>query len=162
LELCPDDYLVLEMKAQALLLELRLIDASRAAQRVVALAPHWAEGFVTLARVHRELGEVALALAAYDEAVRLDSAGVGVDEEVIEERREMRRFVELTEAHVCAVQSQREIQQQSPTSLGPTGDGVAAPIAIPSHIPSHLHDEVLCCMQHLQSRVKVGRREVQS
>jgi tetratricopeptide (TPR) repeat protein len=143
------------MKAQALLHELRLIEASRVAQRVVTLAPQWAEGFVTLARVHRELGEVTLALAAYDEAVRLDGFGVGGDAEVLEERIEMQRFVQQMEAHARAVQAQREVLQQLPESLGSTEDCDAAAIEIPPHIPSHLHDEVLCCIQHLRSRVKV-------
>lgn len=145
LELSPDDYLVLEMKAQALLGELRLIDASRTAQQVVSLAPHWAEGHVTLARVYRELGEVALALEAYDEAARLDPLGVGADAEVREERAEMRLFAQRAEETARAIQAQREV----------SGEAAASTIQIPAHIPSHKHDEVLCCMQHLHSRAQV-------
>lgn len=56
----PNDHFLLDMKSQALLALGQFVKAATVAGQVTALAPTWAEGFVTLARAHRELGEVDL------------------------------------------------------------------------------------------------------
>lgn len=58
----PNDHFLLEMKSQALLSMGSLVKAAAVATQVVLLAPTWAEGYITLARAQREIGEVTLGI----------------------------------------------------------------------------------------------------
>ena len=69
----PQDHLLLELSAQAYLTLDRPMQAVKAAEAVVQLAPHWSDGYLTLARAQRELGEVTVAEGTYRRFIEMDA-----------------------------------------------------------------------------------------
>jgi tetratricopeptide (TPR) repeat protein len=90
LQLFPDEYYVLEMKAQVLLAMGELIPAVKAATRATELAPLWLGALLTLARIQRELGEAERALVSYERVMHLDPG----NEEAATEYEEIKRVVD--------------------------------------------------------------------
>ena len=68
----PQDHLLLELSAQAFLALDRPMQAVKAAEEVVHLVPNWSDGYLTLARAQRELGEVVVAEQTYQLVVEMD------------------------------------------------------------------------------------------
>jgi tetratricopeptide (TPR) repeat protein len=107
--LTPDNHLIRELKAQAYLhLELYM-QALQEAQLVVKLAPDWAQGFQTLGRCQREMGEICLSLQNYKIAASLATE----DEEIQNELEEVERLSD--HLHQMRVERFRELENsQSP------------------------------------------------
>jgi tetratricopeptide (TPR) repeat protein len=107
--LTPDNHLIRDLKAQAYLhLELYM-QALQEAQLVVKLAPDWAQGFQTLGRCQREMGEICLSLQNYKIAASLATE----DEEISNELEEVERLSE--QLHQMRVERLRELENsQSP------------------------------------------------
>ena len=63
----------------------------------MALKPDWCEGYVTLARAQREMGEVDLSLDSYKKAISLLDTATSLDEEEKEEVRQESK--ELTQIY---------------------------------------------------------------
>lgn len=63
----------------------------------MALKPDWCEGYVTLARAQREMGEVDLSLDSYKKAISLLDTATSLDEAEKEEVRQESK--ELTQIY---------------------------------------------------------------
>jgi tetratricopeptide (TPR) repeat protein len=68
----PQDHLLLELSAQAFLTLDRPMQAVKAAEEAVHLVPDWSDGYLTLARAQRELGEVTVAEQTYRRVIAMD------------------------------------------------------------------------------------------
>lgn len=93
----PNDHFLLEMKAQALLSLGQLVKAAAVCIRVVEVAPTWPAGHLTLARIHRELGEVAFAISNYETVLKFDPSDAIASEELLE----MRRMAQVMDIERC-------------------------------------------------------------
>ena len=88
----PNDPILHEQSAQVLMELGHLWKAVFAAERATQLKPDWSEGYWTLARARREVGEVPLSLEAFDRAAMLGSS----DQALLEmEREEVRALLPL-------------------------------------------------------------------
>jgi len=89
----PNDPILHEQSAQVLM-ELGLHwKAVFAAERATQLKPDWSEGYWTLARARREVGEVPLSLEAFDRAAAMLGSS---DQALLEmEREEVRALLPL-------------------------------------------------------------------
>ena len=68
----------------------------------IGIKPDWCEGYITLARAQREMGEVLLSLESYQKAIDLLDRAESLSEEEKEEiRRERTELVVLLD--VCPV-----------------------------------------------------------
>lgn len=59
----PTNHLLQDLLAQVYLQLNRFDDAVKAAERCVAISPTWIEGYLTLARSRREMGEVGMPMS---------------------------------------------------------------------------------------------------
>ena len=74
--------------------------AVKYAEKCISINPDWCEGYITLARSQREMGEVILALQSYETAISLlDRAPNLSDEERNEIRQEKRELEQLYNVH---------------------------------------------------------------
>lgn len=70
----------------------------------IGIKPDWCEGYVTLARAQREMGEVLLSLESYKKAIDLLDHAESLSEEEKEEiRRERMELVVLLDVCIAAV-----------------------------------------------------------
>eukprot|EP01039_Chlorochromonas_danica_P004948 gene4948-5431_t len=83
----PNDHRLHELKAQGYLALDQPMEAILCAEQAVELAPQWVDGLQSLARCQREVGEVALSLATYTTAHKLDPENTELAQEMAEVRR---------------------------------------------------------------------------
>ena len=84
--LTPSCHLLHELKAQVYLQLDQLLDAIECAKYSVELQPNFADGYITLARINREMGEVQKSVECYRTALSLDSHSTN---DIIDEITEM-------------------------------------------------------------------------
>lgn len=68
--------------------------ALKYAEKCVSINPNWCEGYVTLARSQREMGEVILAIQSYETAISLLDRASNLSEEDKNEVRQEKRELE--------------------------------------------------------------------
>ena len=69
----------------------------------VALKPDWCEGYITLARAQREMGEVDLSLDSYKKAISLLDTAASLNEEEKEEvRQECKELTQIYNVRIAA------------------------------------------------------------
>jgi predicted Zn-dependent protease len=73
IRLTPDRAVLHELRAQVLIEMDQVFPAVQAATMAVTLAPHWPEGYLTLARAQLNYGEVELAIENLTHLLRIDS-----------------------------------------------------------------------------------------
>ena len=73
----------------------RPFGAVKYALKSIAIKPDWCEGYVTLARAQREMGEVSLSLESYKKAISLLDTAASLDEDEKEEIKQENK--ELTQ-----------------------------------------------------------------
>ncbi|CBK21602.2 uncharacterized protein [Blastocystis hominis] len=84
------------MIAQLHLMQSRPFGAVKFALKSIGIKPDWCEGYITLARAQREMGEVLLSLESYQKAIDLLDRAESLSEEEKEEiRRERTELVVL-------------------------------------------------------------------
>lgn len=127
LQLNPNDYEMLEMKAQVYMQLGFYVEAAKSVETAVSLRPQWAPGHHTLARCRREMGEVDLAKESYIIAKSLDSN----NEEIVSE------YAEIDEISLKL----HELRQQRLETLN---NGISC-----------VEKEAELCMYNLSSRVSV-------
>jgi tetratricopeptide (TPR) repeat protein len=88
--LTPQCHLLHELKAQVYLQLEQYLKAAESAKYSVELQPNFADGFITLARIYRELGEVKNSVECYRTAKSLDSNST-ID--IIDEIKEMENMI---------------------------------------------------------------------
>lgn len=72
LALAPNNGYLYELRAQGFLSCEKWLYAIKSAEKSVELLPNWSEGYITLARARREMGEISLAIDSYRHARELD------------------------------------------------------------------------------------------
>ncbi|KAK8800864.1 hypothetical protein WA588_001695, partial [Blastocystis sp. NMH] len=102
------DYKTYEMIAQIHLLQDRPFGAVKYALKSVALKPDWCEGYITLARAQREMGEVDLSLDSYKKAISLLDTAASLNEKEKEEVRQ--ECKELTQIYNHYKEEHGELQ----------------------------------------------------
>jgi tetratricopeptide (TPR) repeat protein len=123
----PCNYFIQDLLAQVYLNLGKWIDAVKSSERAVSIAPTWIEGYLTLARCRRELGEVSLACESY--LVYLKS--YPADDEATAELAEMQQIRDQI--------SRRSMEDEFNTRKGSL---------------SEEEGEVSRCLHNLSSRVK--------
>jgi len=88
--LTPSCHLLHELKAQVYLQLDQLLDAIECAKYSVKLQPNFADGYITLARINREMGEVQKSVEYYRTASSLDSQSTS---DIIDEITEMEEIL---------------------------------------------------------------------
>ncbi|XP_069740080.1 tetratricopeptide repeat protein 33 [Narcine bancroftii] len=91
IQLTPDGADLYEMKAQVLMILNEVFQAVQAAETAVRLKPQWWEARQTLGRTQLGLGEVALALRSFQEALHMFPAATSLWEEDLPWALEVRR-----------------------------------------------------------------------
>ena len=76
IELTPDAAVLHELQAQCYMEAGDTYAAIKAAERAVECEPQWPHGHQTLGRARLNLGEVELAVASFETALRLDPEGM--------------------------------------------------------------------------------------
>lgn len=97
--LTPQCHLLHELKAQVYLRLEQYVIAAESAKYSVELEPKFADGFITLARIYRELGEVKNSVECYRRAKSLDSNST---EDVADEIKEMEDMMLKLETIQCS------------------------------------------------------------
>ena len=72
LKISPNSHIVHELMAQAYLAEDEFVEAQKFAKTATELCPTWSDGFLTLARTQREMGEIVNCMESYQRAVDID------------------------------------------------------------------------------------------
>jgi tetratricopeptide (TPR) repeat protein len=70
--LTPTDGYLYELRAQGFLSCEKWLYAIKSAEKCVEILPKWSEGYITLARARREMGEISLAIDSYHHAREID------------------------------------------------------------------------------------------
>ncbi|XP_072904088.1 tetratricopeptide repeat protein 33 [Hemitrygon akajei] len=109
IQLTPDCAALYEMKAQVLMILNEVFQAVQAAETAVRLNPQWWEAWQTLGRAQLSLGEVALALRSFQQAVHTFPAESSLWEHDLGWAVELRR-------------RQRELSQAAQQRQAPAAD----------------------------------------
>lgn len=75
--------------------------AVKYATKCVSMKPDWCEGYITLARSQREMGEVILSLKSYETALSLIDNAQNMDEseknEIRQEKKELEQLYNVSD-----------------------------------------------------------------
>jgi hypothetical protein len=124
--------LLYELVSQAMLqFDDMFLTAIQYAEKTVALAPNWSEGYVTLGRAQREFGEPEAALQSFKTALSLDTSNTEI-------------ISEISELELICSRIKASIQQQRSEICKCAGDN-----------SNENENEAALCILHLKSRVKV-------
>ena len=112
----PNNHILLELKAQALLSLDHYFLAIQSAEACIQLAPQWSVGYLTLARAQRQFGEIELALRSAERAKTLDPHDMDIAHEILElkvlvDRLRTARLEEESKLHLCNTAEEREVQR---------------------------------------------------
>jgi tetratricopeptide (TPR) repeat protein len=94
LRISPNSHILHELMAQAYLAEDEFVEAQKFAKTATELCPTWSDGFLTLARTQREMGEIVNCMESYQRAVDIDPNNADALVEMEELKPILTRYME--------------------------------------------------------------------